>query len=632
VLLALSNLDRPERERAIEEAAETADPENLVGLIAVDDAARRNAAIEALTKGGQRSVPALIRALRHPDPELVMFAANTLGKTRDRSAIPHLVRVLRHRDINVCQAAIESLGLLRAEAALTPLEQLLDGDPWLRFAIVHTLGEIGHPSSLRTLIGLVEDSMLGESAVGALGKIGGVEAISELARLLDEASMSAVPFPARLKAMGGALGQLADPAALQAIEPWVALASHAEPGLAARLGGVLRPHDGADDASDDELVLKEAAIELIRRLQLESCYPHLIAAAADDRLTDTLLVATADLGAAVVANLTSAVAHRNAQVRLFACRALSALPIEVDADIMLPLLKDPDDEIRAATLRALGRLHHTDALDAMLAGLTDSSPGVQGAAVDALARMDGQRVTMALLLHPPATTRQRELALAIMRENPHPAQLGFLQACLGDRDPDVRCAAVAALSAQHAAHLVAMVEPLLTDPSTDVRREVVTALGSRRNERARELLLVMIGRDADLRGDAISALGRIGDDRAVPKLIAIFSGCTPSEQVQIIDTLGALEAVGAEPFLSQQLGHRDPDVRRRAAAALARMGTPAALQHLGMALRDDDTRVRLALAQALASCPHPVARAALEHLSLDAAPAVATAARGHLGR
>jgi HEAT repeat protein len=632
VLLALSNLDRPERERAIEEAAETADPENLVGLIAVEDAARRNAAIEALTKGGQRSVPALIRALRHPDPEVVMFAANTLGKTRDRSAIPHLVRVLRHRDINVCQAAIESLGLLHAEAALSALDQLLDGDPWLRFAIVHTLGEIGHPSSLRTLSALLEDPMLSESAVGALGKIGGVEAIGELARLLDEGIPSPVPFPARLKALGAALAQLADPAALHALEPWVALAGRVEPGLAARLTEALRPHSGADDASDDELVLKEAAIQLVRRLRLESCYPHLIAAAADDRLTDALLVATADLGAAVIPNLSSAVAHRNPQVRLFACRALSALPIEVDADIVLPLLADPEDEIRAAALRALGRLHHADAIPAMLGGLTDASPGVQGAAVDALARMDGQKVTMALLLHPPVTTRQRELALAIMRENPHPAQIGFLQACLGDAEPDVRCAAVAALSAQHAAHLVAMVEPLLADRSTDVRREVITALGSRRNERARELLLVMIARDAELRGDAIAALGRIGDDRAVPKLIEVFPRCGAAEQVQVIDALGALEATGAEPFLSQQLGNRDADVRRRAAAALARMGTTASLQHLGIALRDEDTRVRLALAQALASCPHPFARATLERLSLDAAPAVAAAARGHLGR
>src|SRR5262245_23645520 len=83
VLLALADLDRPQRERAIEEAAEAVDPDELVGLISNDDAVRRNAALEALTKGGRRSVNALVRALRDPDPEVVMFAAATLGKTRD---------------------------------------------------------------------------------------------------------------------------------------------------------------------------------------------------------------------------------------------------------------------------------------------------------------------------------------------------------------------------------------------------------------------------------------------------------------------------------------------------------------------------------------------------------------------
>ena len=68
VLLALADLDRSQRERAIEQAAEAADPEQLVGLISADDAVRRNAALEALTKGGGRSVPALVRALTTPIP------------------------------------------------------------------------------------------------------------------------------------------------------------------------------------------------------------------------------------------------------------------------------------------------------------------------------------------------------------------------------------------------------------------------------------------------------------------------------------------------------------------------------------------------------------------------------------
>jgi len=52
VLLALADLDRSQRERAIEKAAENVDPERLVALISNDDAIRRNAALEALRCGG----------------------------------------------------------------------------------------------------------------------------------------------------------------------------------------------------------------------------------------------------------------------------------------------------------------------------------------------------------------------------------------------------------------------------------------------------------------------------------------------------------------------------------------------------------------------------------------------------
>jgi len=89
--------------------------------------------------------------------------------------------------------------------------------------------------------------------------------------------------------------------------------------------------------------------------------------------------------------------------------------------------------------------------------------------------------------------------------------------------------------------------------------------------------------------------------------------------------LGPALRVVREPL--SQLG-----ARRHVAGALARIGTTPALQRLGVALRDSDPRVRLAVAQALASCPHPIARSALERLSLDPVAAVASAARAHLGR
>ena len=146
VMHALRSSDARIRAGGIASASRSMDPEALVEAVAdQSDAVRRNAAIEALTRAGPRSVPTLIRALRHRDVEVVMFAAGILGRTRDAPAIPHLVRLLDHDDINIAQGAIESLAHLRAAASVEALIKMLDRDLWLRFAAIHALGEIGDP-------------------------------------------------------------------------------------------------------------------------------------------------------------------------------------------------------------------------------------------------------------------------------------------------------------------------------------------------------------------------------------------------------------------------------------------------------------------------------------------------------
>jgi HEAT repeat protein len=625
VLLAINNLDRPEREQAIDRAAESADPEQLVGLISTEDAVRRNAALEALSRAGGRSVPALIRALDDPDSEVVMFAASTLGKTRDPAAIPHLAKVLKHADINVCQAAVESLGALRAVSALGALNALLAGELWIRFSVVHTLGEIGDPTSVPTLVGLLGDSQLRENAITALGKIGGTAVLGELVQRL-EASDGQAEFALCLEALGNALGQVSDSAALQSLPFWTAFADRAATTVAPRLGEVLGADASGLDAAE-VLARKEAAIELCRCLRLKPCYPQLVALAADARLSEVLLFAVADIGLALAPALTSAVAHRSAEVRRFACQALAAVSFEQGAAAIVPLLNDPDEATRAIALRVVSRLQHTDALPEVVARLLDHSPAVRGAATDALSRLDSRQVTLALLRNAQALAEQPRLVLSIMQANPHPLQRAFLELSLADRRAGLREAAVAALVAQRRVDLAEVLEPMLDDSVRDVRLAVVAALAKRPAERTRQLFLQRLERDPELRAELIRALGHMGDERLVPKLISAFRSCTPAEQADTVDALAALGSPSVEPFLVRQLGHQDPRLRRHAVRALVHIGSASGLRRLGVVARDANARVRLALSKALASCPHPMARPTLERLSVDPDPAVASAAR-----
>ena len=626
VLLALSNLDRAGRERAIEKAAEDADPDRLVELISADDALRRNAAMQALGKGGRRSVPALLRALGDSDPEVVMFAASTLGKTRDPAAIPHLVKVLKHTDMNVCQAAIESLGELRAVSTLDALGELLRGPIWLRFAVVHTLGEIGDPSSARTLIGLLGDEQVRQSAVAALGKIGGMPVIEALVRQL-ETGQSPADFALCLQALGAALVQLPDPAVLQQVPFWTTFVATADKTVGPRLREILGA-DAKQWAGCEELVTKDAAVDLVRCLRLESCYPDMIATAADERMCASLLFAAVEIGVRIEPHLTVALSHPDANVRKFACHAMAAASFESGAKAVTSLLTDSDDAIRAAAVSVLARLHHTDSLPAIVKHLSDQSTNVRVAAVQALTRMDARLVTIALLRDKQILAEQHLPSLSIMRSNPHSLQRGFVETSLSHADEHIRQEAVAAFAAQ-GSDLVEALEPMLADESAEVRRSAIVALSRRPCERTRQLLLGLLN-DSAVRSEVIQALGRIGDARVVGRLIAIFGSCTAAEQVETIHALEALEPPGIEPFLARQLDHENPGVRRHAVRALVRIGTATALRRIVIALRDTNPKVRMTVSKALASCPHPIARSGLERLSVDAVETVAAFARSHL--
>ncbi len=631
LLLAVDGLDRGQRAQAIADAAATADPEGLVHLIAVDNAARRNAALEALGKAGRRSVPALIRALGDPDPEVVMFAASAMGKTLDQSAVPHLARLLAHPDVNVCQAAIESLGALRATSTLTALNGLLGRDAWLRFSVVHTLGEIGDPRSARTLMELLGDEQVRDGALSALGKVGGLEAVEELVRRL-EGTASPRDFELFVQALGNALAQLPDTTVLADLTYWVAFSGRADTTIAPRLIEILRTPPETDSSADDALSRVEAAIELVRCLRLRSCFPAMIAAAADERLADDLLFVAADIGAPLVPYLTTALSHRERNVRRYACLALASAASEAAGPALAGLLSDPEETIRATVVRLLSRLHHTAGIPQIVERLADPSNVVRTAVVEALCRMEAHLVSTAMLRNPQRLNDQFETVLAIMQANPHPLQRGFIESCLRDSRVEVRTAAVASLAAQRGTDLVGVLEPLLADPSITVRRAALEALTGHPSERIRQVLLRLLERDPDMRRDVIRALGRIGDDRVIPKVIEVFANCDAAQKAFAVDALGAIESASVEPFIAQQLGHRDPRVRRHAVRALVRLGTSSALRRVGVALRDADPRVRLTVAKAMASCPHPIARSALERLCLDPVEDVAASARAPLGR
>jgi HEAT repeat protein len=627
LLAALDSRNRSERDQAINQQAKDGNPDDLVAVMG--DGAhsrRRNAAMEALSRGGQRSVPALLRALRSDDPELVMFAANVLGRTRDPAAVPHLVVLLEHPDANVAQAAIDALAQLRATMAVDSLVKALDRDPWLRFSAVEALGEIGDVKAVGPLVGLLADESIRLSAIEALGKIGSVEALGALARLLRENEDSRT-FAACLRAIGRALESQPDERTLRRIESWAHLGSAEAAQVQERLVQVLTGGEEIAYGSEREVSEKEAVAQLVRALRLRPLYATLVLAGRDPALREVLQFCAVSIGDEIAPALGDGLDCSNRNVRVLACNCIGTLGLVELVPGLIELLQDPDEGIRAAAVSALTRLRHADAIRSIVKLLGDKSQVVREAVLAALTQLDASLVSDALLRECSARPALRSLALDVMRVNPHVNQLGFLRDCVAARDPLLRAKAMAVITTQLGAQVVDFLRPLLADSELEARRSIVVALGQIRNPTAIQLLLQQVESDPATRPEAIRSLIALGDVSAAPRLLEFLERFSGQERLPLVEALAHLVDPAAEPVLVRLLVDEDPAMRQAAIKALGHFSSRIALRHLVAAGRDSDPGVRVAVAEMLAVLGDPEAREALERMCADPDPTVAATAR-----
>jgi HEAT repeat protein len=619
--------DSPSAEGAGVEAGQFYPNELPEPIAKMADGGKRVAVLDALARGGNRSLSALLSALRSGDDDVVMYAATALGEARDPSAVPHLIRLLQHPDLNVAQAAIDALGKLRAQSAAAPIEAMLEADPWLRFAAAHALGEIGHPGSVHALMRGTSDPAISELAIEALGKVATVPAATVLAETICNRADNE-NFDGCLLALGIALARMADRTGLDNCRPWQKLASPGARAVHARLVSLLVRRDVEPDGAVDQHYLKVAAITVIRSLALPHLYPALVEAAWDVAIAEPLLDAVLFIGPEIRACVVEGLGNQDADIRVFCANAAAAMGIEEGSPACEALLSHAEPRVRVAALRALGTLGAERALPGMARCLADAAESVSTTAVQALGSMDPDRVTVALLSEPRLAEEQTVLVLEVMRKAPCLAQQGFVVDALSDPRPSVRRAAVSVLGANDNAETIDTIEPLLRDRAVEVRAEVISALGRRASRKALALLLETFERDVDNRDAALRAIGRIGDGLAAQRLVASYSKYDQNTRLAIIDALGAMAAPVAEPFLAEQLRASRPEIRSRAVVAVGQYSTDGAVSRLVHATRDSDARVRLAALESLSSFSgRALAVEAFERLCLDPIPAIAALAR-----
>lgn len=608
------------REHAIALAARYLQPEVLGELIRDEaNAVLRNAAQSALERQGPYAAEHLITLTRDDDADVALFAVQVLSKICLPSTEGALLPLVDHHDPNIAQAAIEAMGALASRAAVPRLLRLLDSDPWLQFAAVTALGQIGDGGAVEPLLARLGDELLAETIVDALGQIGAPEALLPLM----EAMRAGDRLPLRDRVLL-AVAAIVEKEALPA-------------GIAASL----RRYLAADESRElneylrlvlelDDKALAHAAVVLALAGRITSLLPAVFIRACDcsDDAAD-IASACERFRSGLRPQLTALLSHADVRVRK---GALLAAPLDSAArDTALDFLDDENPRVRIAACTALTRAPSEKAIPRLAHLLLQGAPDEREAAVEALARCPGDLLAPVLPGLDDGIPDETQVACLRVLAGAHSLLArDRVERLLSSNALAVRRAALRVLANHPGETFISVATRCLDDAA--LGPDVVEHLSRTSCETASRLLLDRLDRNTDLRYHVIRALGRLGSASAVAPLVAVFPACTRHERIEVATALVHIGTADCGAFLESLLASTDGDLRRVAADGLARLAAPHHVEVLMKLAADSDWVVRNHAAWGLGRLGNPISRTTLLVLARDVTPVVARAARAALAK
>jgi len=556
----------------------------LLELLKSDDPAVKKMVISRCRISGKPQwTEALATALKDSDAGVRTAAADGLGTTGDPRAVDALLTAVQDADAGVRVRAVYGLAEFtdpRITTALVPLRKGAGHD--LQAAIIRALGKQREPLAVDTLLDALKepDMSLWRSAIAGLCASDDPRAVTAVTAAINSdngllwssatSALQASHNPAFVASLVGKLQELVREGDL----PALAMLSYNAREFADMRSLPDGPQRGRLSLTMQALKNKTDALP-------EAALPLLHAATPLHRaLGAALLVHTRD--SRTLPGLAGALKDDNALVRRLAARALRVQGDVRSLPALLTALNDPDDAVRAEVALALGALQDTRATAPLLALLPAQHPDVQFAAVWALGRIADPQATKPLLACYPTCTDAgiREAIVTALGRMHDPQTADFFLTMLKDGTLQQRYDSIQALGDLKEPRAVdALITVMQTPiPATDYRLLSQSNKPEPRNE-IRSLGYVVPQslpiKQTTVRDAAITALGAIGDPRAIDPLIAMLN--EPNGGGVMIGSLGSLGAATGTTI--KALGHfREERVVRAFLARLAKERYPSDVQ------------------------------------------------------
>ena len=626
ILAALEDPAPPVRDRAIRLAARYVEPAVLGSLVADgENAVRRNAGLSALERQGPYAVPHLVTMLGASDPDLVLFALQSLSRIGFAAAGPAILPLLDHPDPNVAQAAIEAAGKLRVREAVPVLCGLLQGDLWLQLAAIAALGDIGDPEAVGPLMAFVPDSVLAEPAVQALRRIAAPESLGPLLPLLLSVRERALRDPLLL-AVAVVVDLHPDPEPLlRRVERDVVVDGG---NLIGYLTQLLETPSGSGDGDEADSLLRAAAT-VVAAAGLAELQPVLLARLARDAMAQWIEGLLGRFPERIAPRLADLLGHPDPDVRCGALRVGQFGPADLPA--VVSHLGDPHLPIRTAACLALGRMGLDVAAPLLLERLRNGEPPEQAAAAQGLTRLSPEALAELEGCLEPGTAEPVVLeALGVLARTSVPLLETRVIQLTESPSHGVRLAALRAASRVPGSRPEIALLRALADRHQPIQAEALELLVRRGGEKSVATLIALLGTADSLRFHVIRALGQCRAQAAAARLRDLFPACGPHEQLQIVSSLLRIAPPWLPEFLQLRLESSDLDMRRAAAQGLAETAGFDQVAVLLRLARDGDWDIRHSAARGLSRMRTAETRDVLLTLARDVESVVAAAARAAL--
>ena len=277
------------------------------------------------------------------------------------------------------------------------------------------------------------------------------------------------------------------------------------------------------------------------------------------------------------------------------CRALKKI-IDMGSeanDLVAQVMVESESRHRQVAIVALGHMDAKEHAEKLPGLITDRDRGVREAAITAIGRLQPPNAVDVLARAIGAENVNEKLVAAVaLGRTKSPGAVDPLLAALDHYHPKVKMSVVRSLGFLGDRRATMPLAEMLADPVhvAPVRRLVCESLGRIGDPRALGMLLQVLGDpDQTVRVKAITALGQLKDDRAIPALQLLMRNDGLAEACAL--ALGQIADPAGLPALLRALKERrlPKDVLKKTFWAVGSISSPSSTTALKGFLKDEDT-------------------------------------------